>query len=119
MGVNGSNLGEWNVDSTSVVLNNKTYSCCPEPYLSTDFTFNIRRRSNAYKTSIVAPCIILMLTTICSFLLTPGSGEKLGLNGVAMIGSILYLIYISSALPFHQNNVPLIGKNINTSCTDK
>ena len=103
-------VGEWNIDSTSVKLNAKIYNCCDEPYLDTQFTFNISRRSNAYKAAIVAPGIILMLATICSFLITPGSGEKLGLNGVAMIGSILYLIYISSALPFHQNNIPLIGK---------
>ena len=112
MGVNGRNLGEWNVDSTLAVLNTTTYDCCVEPYLHLDFDFNIHRRSNGYKASIVAPCLIIMLTTICSFLLTPGSGEKLGLNGIALIGSILYLTYISSALPFHQDNVPLIGKSI-------
>ena len=114
MGPAGNDVGEWKVDAPSAKLNVKYYACCPEPYPDAIITFHINRRSNAYKVAIVAPCLFLMLTTICSFLLSPDSGEKLWLNGVAMIGSILYLIYISSALPFLQDTVPLIGKKHRT-----
>ena len=51
-----------------------------------------------------------MLTTGCSFLLTPGSGEKLLVSGIALLGTILYLIYFASTLPFHQSSVPIIGE---------
>ena len=103
------NIGEWKVLSTSAKLNKRTYSCCAEPYLDTEFTFNIERKSATYKTAIIAPCLVLMLLTICSFLLTPDSGEKIWINGVALIGSIIYLVYISNSLPFHDAYVPLIG----------
>ena len=107
----GSNLGEWNVDSTSAEVVKQQYSCCVEPYLHMEYIFNISRRSDAYKVAIIAPCLILMLIITCSFLLTPESGEKLWLNGVATICSIMYLIYINYLLPFHQDRVPLIGNN--------
>jgi hypothetical protein len=53
-----------------------------------------------------------MLMTGSSFLLTPQSGEKLIINGFAIIGSFMYLIYFSSTLPFHSTEVPIIGKTI-------
>ena len=107
----GSNLGEWNVDSTSAEVVKQQYSCCVEPYLHMEYIFNISRRSDAYKVAIIAPCLILMFIITCSFLLTPESGEKLWLNGVATICSIMYLIYINYLVPFHQDRVPLIGNN--------
>ena len=110
MGGNGSNIGEWNIASTSVKLYTKKYDCCTEIYAHLEFDFNLERRSHGYKVTVVAPCLVLMLLTIGSFLLTPDSGEKLWLNGVSCLGSMIYLIYITSILPFHQNTVPLIGK---------
>ena len=109
IGGNGTNLGEWNIVSTSAKLNEKKYDCCNESYLDTEFQFNLERRSHGYKVTIVSPCLVLMMLTIGSFLLTPDSGEKLWLNGVSCLGSMIYLIYITSILPFHQNNIPLIG----------
>ena len=103
------NVGEWNVLSTTAVRNKRFYNCCDEPYMDTEFTFNIERKSATYKAAIIAPCLVLMFLTICSFLMTPDSGEKLWLNGVSLIGSIIYLVYISNALPFHDDYVPLIG----------
>ena len=108
-GGNGTNLGEWNIVSTSAKLNKMKYACCTETYYDIEYEFNLERRSHGYKVTIVAPCLVLMMLTIGSFLLTPNSGEKLWLNGVSCLGSMIYLIYITSILPFHQNNVPLIG----------
>ena len=48
--------------------------------------------------------------TGCSFLLTPTSGEKLIINAIAILASILYLLYFAMTLPFTQNDVPIIGK---------
>ena len=56
--------------------------------------------------------LVIMLMTGSSFLLTPQSGEKLIINGFAIIGSFMYLIYFSSTLPFHSTEVPIIGKTI-------
>ena len=51
-----------------------------------------------------------MLMTGCSFLLTPTSGEKLIINAIAILASILYLLYFAMTLPFTQNDLPVIGK---------
>ncbi len=56
--------------------------------------------------------LVIMLMTGSSFLLTPQSGEKLIINGFAIIGSFMYLIYFSSTLPFHSTEVPIIGKTM-------
>ena len=74
-----------------------------------EFTINVERKTATYKSAIIVPCLVLMLITTCSFLLTPESGEKLYLNGFALMGSIMFLVYLSGALPFHSENVPLIG----------
>jgi len=108
VGGGGTNMGEWNIVSTSGKLNKMKYACCKETYYDIEYEFNLERRSHGYKVTMVAPCLVLMMLTIGSFLLTPNSGEKLWLNGVSCLGSMMYLIYITSMLPFHQNNVPLI-----------
>ena len=63
-----------------------------------------------YRAIIVLPCLVIMLMTGCSFLLTPTSGEKLIINAIALLASILYLLYFAMTLPFTQNDVPIIGK---------
>ena len=51
-----------------------------------------------------------MLMTGSSFLLTPQSGEKLIINGFAIIGSFMFLLYFANTLPFHSTEVPVIGE---------
>ena len=50
--------------------------------------------------------------TGASFLLTPQSGEKLIINGFALIGAFMFLIFFASTLPFHSTEVPIIGKGM-------
>ena len=56
-----------------------------------------------------------MLMTGSSFLLTPQSGEKLILNGFAITGSFMFLLYFANTLPFHSTEVPVIGKTFPVS----
>ena len=49
--------------------------------------------------------------SVCSFLLPPTAGEKMTLNGIAFLASILYLLYFATSLPFHETNVPILGKS--------
>ena len=90
-------------------LKQTTYECCEEKYPDVTFQFVLQRKSKAYASVIIIPCLILMLVVACSFLLTPESGEKLLLNGVALIGVLMYLVYFAVSLPFHKNSVPIIG----------
>ena len=66
--------------------------------------------SPTYRSVIILPCLILMLVTGCSFLLTPESGEKLILSGISLIGVLMFLIYFAISLPFHQHTTPILGK---------
>ena len=103
--------GEWNVLSTSAKLNSRYYNCCKEAYMDLEFTIDVERKTATYKSAIILPCFVLMLSTLGSFLLTPDCGEKICLNGFALIGSIIFLIYLSTTLPFHDDSVPLVGIN--------
>ena len=48
--------------------------------------------------------------TVCCFLLPPMAGEKVTVNGFAFISAVMYLIYFSNTLPFHESEVPILGK---------
>ncbi len=50
-----------------------------------------------------------MSMTACAFLLPPMAGEKVTLNGFAFLGSLAYLIFFASSLPFHSGDMPIIG----------
>ena len=66
---------------------------------------------NKFSNENVEICIsVLMLMTISSFLVPTNSNGKLMTNGFSLIGSILYLLYFANTLPFHEVNVPIIGK---------
>ena len=104
---------EWKILGKITAEKRKTYySCCPEPYPDITFTFNLKRDAPGYRAIIVLPCLVIMLMTGCSFLLTPTSGEKLVINSVAILCAIMYLLYFSFTLPMHQDDVPIIGKNV-------
>ena len=51
-----------------------------------------------------------MLMTVCCFLLPPMAGEKVTVNGFAFVSAVMYLIYFSQTLPFHETEVPILGK---------
>merc|ERR1719360_111615 len=100
---------EWKILGKITAEKRKTYySCCPEPYPDITFTFNLKRDAPGYRAIIVLPCLVIMLMTGCSFLLTPTSGEKLVINSVAILCAIMYLLYFSFTLPMHQDDVPII-----------
>ena len=48
--------------------------------------------------------------TVCCFLLPPMAGEKVTVNGFAFVSAVMYLIYFSHTLPFHETEVPILGK---------
>ena len=48
--------------------------------------------------------------TVCCFLLPPMAGEKVTVNGFAFVSAVMYLIYFSQTLPFHETEVPILGK---------
>lgn len=108
---------EWKVIGKPKANHNQIkYPCCVETYEYIDFKFEIERDSPSYRSVIILPCLVLMLTTGSSFLLTPASGEKLLVSGISLVGTILYLIYFANTLPFHQSSVPIIVTFYSNTC---
>jgi len=104
-----TNNREWKIVREIVAEKRDTYyQCCDEPYPDVTFTFELQRDSPGYRAIIVLPCLVIMLMTGCSFLLTPTSGEKLIINAIAILASILYLLYFAMTIPFTQNDIPII-----------
>ena len=101
---------EWDILKSEAEAKSVTYKCCNESYPDVTFTFVLQRVSPTYRSVIVLPCLILMLVTGCSFLLTPESGEKLILSGISLVGVLMYLLYFAMSLPFHQHTTPILGK---------
>merc|ERR1719189_628621 len=100
---------EWNIlGKPSVEKNVMHYACCKEPYPDVSFKFRIQRDSPAYRAIIVLPCLVIMLMTGCSFLLSPAAGEKILINCIAILSAILYLLYFAITLPFKRTEVPII-----------
>ena len=104
-----TNNREWDVVTHTAEAKTVSYACCNESYPDVTFKFVLQRNSPSYRSVIILPCLILMLVTGCSFLLTPESGEKLILSGIALIGVLMYLIYFAVSLPFHQHTTPILG----------
>ena len=101
---------EWDILKTEAKAKSVSYKCCNESYPDVTFEFVLQRQSPTYRSVIILPCLILMLVTGCSFLLTPESGEKLILSGISLIGVLMYLLYFAMSLPFHQHTTPILGK---------
>ena len=100
---------EWIIiDEIRAEKRNTFYQCCPEPYPDVTFTLNLKRDSQGHRAIIVLPCLVIMLMTGCSFLLTPTSGEKILINSIAILSAILYLIYFAMTLPFTRDDIPII-----------
>jgi len=112
-----TNNREWQITGIPTAeIGYVKYECCEENYPHVDFTFDLQRESPAYRMVIILPCLVLMLTTGCSFLLTPDSGEKLLVSGLSLIGTIMYLIYFATTLLFHQSSVPRIVTFYSNTC---
>jgi hypothetical protein len=108
---------EWSIIAPiTAEMKTMHYQCCDEGYPDITFTFKLQRDSPAYRAIIILPCLVIMLITGCSFLLTPASGEKILINCIALLSSILFLLYFAITLPFPKIEIPIIG--IMRSLTD-
>jgi len=63
-------------------------------------TLHIRRKSLYYVINLVVPCFLLSFITVCTFLLHPGSSDRLAMGAYVMyfilvIDNIHYLRFIS------------------------
>ena len=79
--------------------NEITYPCCDEPYIDVTYTMTLDRYSKAYTAKLVIPSVLSGFMILLTFLLPPGSFEKITLCGILFLAFILLLIYLQSLVP--------------------
>ena len=75
------------------------YPCCSEPYIDITYTMILDRYSKAYTAKLVIPSVLAGFMILATFLLPPGSFEKIALCGILFLAFILLLIYLQSLVP--------------------
>ncbi|CAL1268051.1 unnamed protein product [Larinioides sclopetarius] len=107
------------IESEARVIRNVTYyECCPEPYLSIQVYFPMRRRPVPAIGATRASCILVMLLTLSIFWLPPDSSKKVLLGGFLFFSLNVLLVYlgrnvkspalVSSAVSFVQTTMYLV-----------
>lgn len=99
---------EWRVLETSATRSKTKYDSVPETYPDVTFSFSLERTSPSYRAAVILPCLLTMLLVVSSFIMPPGAGEKLAVNGISFIVCILYLIYFQITLPSMSDHIPVI-----------
>ena len=70
---------EYQLIGIDVTAQVEYYSCCPEPFRTLVYEFEIRRYAITYVTSIIIPLISTTFIGFSAFALNPASGERVGL----------------------------------------
>ncbi|XP_022096459.1 neuronal acetylcholine receptor subunit alpha-10-like [Acanthaster planci] len=88
------------------------YNCCPTPYSTFTITIILRRRPLFYISNLLIPCLLIVATTLCSFLLAVDSGEKTSLVVTNLLSLIVFMNHLSNAVPSTADGIPLMVKYI-------
>lgn len=100
---------EWEITEFAAGRVVTTYACCPEPYVTIRYNITIERRASIYRHVIIAPTTIIIVLILITFWLPATYGEKILLNGVTILLTVLFLLYFSQKLNIMATHTPLIG----------
>lgn len=100
---------EWQLQSTSVVREERYFPCCSQPYPHLKYSFSLRRRTFYYGFSLIIPCALMTAMTILAFLLPPESGEKITLQVTILLSICFFLNIVSTLSPPTSQSFPLVG----------
>ncbi|XP_033126739.1 neuronal acetylcholine receptor subunit alpha-3-like [Anneissia japonica] len=101
---------EWEVELSLGTRNEKTYPCCPEPYIDVTFTISLQRKPLFYVAYLLLPCGLISFNTILVFYLPADCSEKMQLCTCILLSMAVFLLLISQQIPANANNLPLIMK---------
>jgi Neurotransmitter-gated ion-channel transmembrane region len=65
---------------STIIRNEKFYTCCDEPYLDITFNITMRRKTLFYTVNIIIPCMGISFLTVLTFYLPSDSGEKVSIH---------------------------------------
>lgn len=102
------NNTEWTVYSTSANRTQKYYPCCKEPYPSIYFNMKLRRNSPIYQAASLLPIIAGIVLAFGSFVLSPISKGRQGLNALNLMLFLITLYHLQNQLPSVGNDSPAI-----------
>lgn len=102
------NNTEWTIDSTSSNRTVKYYPCCKEPYPSVFFNLKLKRNSPIYQAATLLPIIAGLILALGSFMLSPISKGRQGLNGLNLLLFLITLYHLQNQLPSVGNDSPAI-----------
>ncbi len=98
-------LEELHPSEDFVLLNTKSerivmkYPCCEEWYGHVEFTLGLKRSSGAYSAKLILPSVLTGFMILATFLLPPGSHEKITLCGIIFLAILLLFVYLQSLVP--------------------
>ncbi|XP_014239001.1 neuronal acetylcholine receptor subunit beta-3-like [Trichogramma pretiosum] len=101
-------INEWIIKNVTGSRRQEIFDCCPEPYVTLDFEFELSRSSELYYHVIFVPTIPIVFLTLVTFWLRPQSEMKLIVNASIVLVVVLYLIYFGYKVPARFDSMPLI-----------
>ncbi|CAG5129706.1 unnamed protein product, partial [Candidula unifasciata] len=100
---------EWDIVESRATRIVKTYDCCPEHYVTIDFTLVIRRKAAFYSYILILPCVLLSSLTVVLFWLPPESPAKMQLGMNIFVAFFVLLLLLADSTPPSAASIPLIG----------
>ncbi|NP_001234896.1 nicotinic acetylcholine receptor alpha 11 subunit precursor [Nasonia vitripennis] len=101
-------INEWIVQNITASRREEVFDCCPEPYVSLDFEFELSRSSELYYHIIFIPTVPIVFLSLITFWLRPHSEIKLIINACIVLVVVLYLIYFGYKVPPRFDSMPII-----------
>ena len=106
--------GEWKIMDITASSEEKTYSCCTEPFSQLSYTFTLKRLPKYVLLYLVCPCIAIILLSVLSFVIPADSGERVGYGVTILLTMGVFLLGVSSELPKRSDAAPMLSIAYNT-----
>ena len=90
---------EYQLVGIHVTAKTEYYSCCPEPFRTLNYEFEIRRYAITYVTSIIIPLISTTFIGFFAYALNPASGERVGLCTTVLLTTAAIYIVAAEMIP--------------------
>ena len=102
--------GEWDIIRAPAKRNQKTYSCCLQPYYDITYSLVLKRKTLFYIVHLIIPCVGIALLTFVVFYLPSQSGEKIVLGISIELALTVIFPLLADLIPSTSIMIPLLGK---------
>ena len=74
------------------------------------FRMLLKRRPYYYVVNIIVPCALLACVAMLSFVMSPASGERVGLQVTVLLSLVVFQLMITGLVPVTSRNTPVMSK---------